>query len=169
MVSVKTYNPLDNFEELLEVSSYDYDRVSRDRLHFSCSGKQGDYKIMLEWNADVSAIKLNLVISSTQSCDLDRLEKTASVINEGAWYGFFMIDGVGNSIFKAILKVEAVSPEKTLYEMENSLDNSILEADRFSLMMSLTQDNQSQNLFTIEDDNEIETLNLMFSNTKGNA
>lgn len=169
MASPKIYNPLDNFEDLLEVSSYEFDRIGRDRIHFSCSGKQGDYKIMLEWNADVGAIKLNLIISSTQSCDLDRLEKTASVINEGAWHGFFMIDGVGNSIFKTILKIETTSPEKTLYDMENSLDNAILEADRFSLMMSLTQDNQSQNLFTIEDDNEIETLNLMFSNTKGNA
>jgi len=161
-------NPLDNLEDILEASGYVYERIGMNRLHFSCSGKQSGYDIMLERNNDANIIKLTLVMASTKSIDRNHLDNAVFHANESAWHGFFMVDGVGNSIFKTFIQCDELSPEVTLFLIEDMIDKATGEADRFYISLSLSSNDQSDNLFPVDSD-EIENLNLMFSDIKGNA
>lgn len=163
-----TDNPLDEFEELLEASPYDYSRINKNRLHFECAGKQGEYSVMLEWNADMMALKCSLIIDNTQKIARDVLDNAVAQANEVAWHGFFIIDGVGNSVFKCILNLIDIQNEKMLFVIEDSIDNAIAEADRFCISLALSNDNASQKLFP-DNDWDVENLTLMFSDMKGSA
>lgn len=162
------FNPLDDFEDMIEASGYDYDRATRSRLHFNCSGKQGDYAMMLEWNADVEVIKCSLIIEATQKTDSELLQSAIAQSNETAWHGFFLVDGVGNSIFKSLIPLSDASEEKAMFIIEEGIDSAMKEADRFCVSLALSHNKSSDDLFS-QDDYDLENLTLMFSDTKGNA
>lgn len=163
-------NPLNEFEDLLESSGYDYDRVTKNRLHFDCDGKQGAYGIMLEWNEDAKAIKCSLVISATKKLPKDTMERCLTQANEGAWHGFFMLDGVGNTVFKTLVQYQEMTGTEIIEAMEVSIDSAIREADRFSISLALSNDNDDvPSLFHKDDEWSLENLTLMFSEPKGNA
>jgi len=162
---MEKFNPLDDFENLIEASTYDYDRINKFRLHFECSGKQGTYLVILEWNDDVNIMKCSLVIDTRMILDSDIIEKSLLNANESAWHGFFILDGVGNTIYKMLIDLSNDTHEKSMFMIEDSIDKAVLEADRFSISCALTH---NKNLFPDEVD-ELETLNLMFSDVKGSA
>lgn len=167
--SISAYNPLNDFEDLLESSGYDYERVTKSRLQFDCDGKQGAYGIVLEWNEDARIIKVSLLIEATRTLPRDYVEPCIVKTNELAWHGFFMLDGVGNSIFKGFVKYGGQSHDEMLESLENMIDNAIKEADRFSITLALTDEKNIPSLFKQDEDISIETMTLMFSETKGNA
>ena len=162
-------NPLNEFEDMLESSGYDYDRVTKTRLHFECEGKQGSYGIMLEWNDNSNIIKCSLVITATKSIPQEMLITCISQANESAWHGFFIIDGVGNSVFKSLFQYNDLSLNDTIDGLEKTIDSAIKEADRFSISLALSNDNEMPSLFQKDEDWTLENLTLMFSETKGNA
>lgn len=162
-------NPLDEFEELLEASPYEFNRINKNRLHFECAGKQGEYSVMLEWNTDMLALKCSLIIDNTQKISRDILDSAVMQSNEMAWHGFFIIDGVGNSVFKCLLNLSDVTNEKMLFTIEDAIDNAIAEADRFCISLALSKNDDSQKLFPENDEWDVENLTLMFSDMKGTA
>lgn len=162
------FNPLDDFEDLIELSGYDYDRATISRLHFNCSGKHGDYAIMLEWNADAHIIKCSLVIGATQKTNSQTLNDTIIRANELAWHGFFMVDGVGNSIFKSLFSLSDTDHDKSMFVIEEGIDAAMNEADRFCVSLALSNNDSHDNLFS-DDNQDLENLSLMFSDIKGNA
>lgn len=159
------FNPLDQFEDLIEASGYDYDRATLTRLHFNCSGKHGDYSVMLEWNEDVDVVKCSLIVNATQKTPSDKLESAVMTINESAWHGFFMIDGVGNSVFKILIPMIGIAHERSMFAIEESIDNAVHDADRLCIALALSNDESHLDLFN-HDENE---LDLLFSDIKGNA
>ena len=165
------YNPLDEFEELLEASPYDFERPTDNRLHFQCAGKQGDYTIMLEWNEDVRVVKSVLVIESTRKLSTPLLEQAIQTANEGAWHGFFAMDGVGHTVFKCLIKLNLANAEEYIFALEDSIDAAIREADRFSLSLSLPKNDANAVDLFAQDENKasLENLDLMFSEPQGNA
>jgi hypothetical protein len=163
-----TDNPLDEFEELLEASPYEFQRINDNRLHFECTGKQGEYSVILEWNADMMAMKCSLIIGHTQKIARDILETAVITSNESAWHGFFTIDGVGNSVFKSLAHMADIHQDKMVFALEDVIDNAIAEADRFCISLALSNDNESQKLFP-DNDWDVENLTLMFSDMKGSA
>ena len=159
------FNPLDQFEDLIEASGYDYDRATFTRLHFQCSGKHGDYAVMLEWNDDVEVVKCSLIINATQKTPSDKLESAVVTINESAWHGFFMIDGVGNSVFKTLISMSDISHERSMFAIEESIDRAVADADRLCISLALSNDESHHDLF----DHDADELDLLFSDIKGNA
>ena len=163
------YNPLNEFEDLLESSGYEYQRPSKTRLHFTCDGKQGKYEIMLELNEESKVIKASLVIVSTKSIPRESLEKYIAQANEATWHGFFMLDGVGNTLYKSLVQYKGLGTSDIIETLELGIDNIIKEADRFSVSLALSNDNDMPTLFQNDDDWTLENLTLMFSEIKGNA
>ncbi len=161
-------SPLDLLEDLLEASHYDFDRVSRTRLEFACSGKQGDYSMVLEWNVDMRVVKSSLIISGTQKTDKNQLNKAVEALNETSWHGFFMIDGVGNSVFKTLINLEDQNQELSIFTIEDMIDKAVHEADRLCITLALGNKDSHIDLFN-DNDYEFENLELLFSDTKGNA
>ncbi len=161
-------NPLDQFEEVLEASNYTFDRLGENRIHFKCHGNQSDYTVMLDRNADANIVKLGLVIAQTQSCDKSKLDHVIMQANESAWHGFFMVDGVGNTIFKALIQCDELSMEVSLFLIQDMIDQAMKEADRFYITLAITNDNGVASLFQNED-HDVDRLNLLFSDIKGNA
>lgn len=162
-------NPLDILDDLLEASDYSFTRETKTRLHFTCGGKQGEYDFVLEWNADHNALKSTVIIKATQNSERDILETAIALANETAWRGFFMTDGVGNSLFKSILQLEGSGDGKILMMVEDSIDHAIAEVDRFCISLAITDmEDSDQDLFDNEDWS-LENLTLMFSETKGSA
>lgn len=167
--SAEATNPLDTLEELLEASSYEFTRETKSRLHFNCGGKQGDYDFVLEWNDDHHALKSTVIIKATQNSDREILEAAVALANETAWHGFFIVDGVGNSLFKSILQLKGLGEGKVLMMVEDAIDRSIAEADRLCLSLAISDmDDAHQGLFENED-MSLDNLTLMFSETKGSA
>lgn len=162
------YNPLDDLEELLEASLYEYHRETKTRLQFVCGGKQGDYDFILEWNSNYNAIKCSVIIKATKKTPRDMLEKAINLANDVAWKGFFVMDGVGNSVFRSLVKLDDKTPSKILILVEDAIDNAISEADRFCISLALSNDNEYQELFP-DEDWSLDNLTLMFSDVKGNA
>jgi hypothetical protein len=162
-------NPLDSLEDVLEASGYSYDRIGADRLHFGCNGKQANYTVMLERHPDNDIIKLTLIMVDTKNIDRDKLDRIVLQVNESAWNGFFMIDGVGNSIFKSFIQCDELSSDVSLFLIEEAIDKSMKEADRFYIMLAInhTKD-KSDTLFPVSD-NDVDNLDLLFSDIKGNA
>lgn len=167
--NISAHNPLNDFEDLLESSGYDYDRVTKTRLQFDCDGKQGAYGIVLEWNEDAKIIKLSLVIDATRDLPGEQLERCIEQTNESSWHGFFMADGVGNSIFKGLVKYNGHSHDEIMEAIETIIDQAIREADRFSITLALSNEKNVPSLFQKDNDISIETMTLMFSDIKGNA
>jgi len=167
---VPPFNPLDDFEELIEASGYDYERATLSRLHFNCSGKHGDYNIMLEWNGDVDVIKCSLIIIATQNTDTVKLNEAIMKANESAWHGFFLIDGVGNSVFKNLVSIEVDNQNRSIFIIEESIDNAISEADRLCLSLALSGDkDNNDDLFSNHSETDLDKIELLFSDIKGNA
>jgi hypothetical protein len=160
-------NPLNAFEELLEASPYEYSRPSNSRLHFECAGKQGDYTVMLEWNEQAAIIKSLLIIEATKSVSDEILNKAIATANESTWHGFFSLDGVGHTVFKSLIKMESLTEEDSVYQLEDSIDEAIKEADRFSVSLALSK-NQEMDLFQ-SGDITLENMTLMFADVKGHA
>ena len=162
-------NPLDMLEELLEASDYNFHRETKSRLQFLCAGKQGDYEFVMEWNAEFQAIKCTVIVTATKNTERDILDTAVLLANETAWQGFFMIDGVGNSLYKSILKLDSQSDAQLLLNVEQAIDHAIIECDRFCISLALSDNDNYQDLFDEEGDWSVENLSLMFSDTKGNA
>ena len=163
------YNPLNEFEDLLESSGYDYQRVTKTRLHFTCDGKQGCYDIALEWNEEAKVVKISLIITATRSIPRECMERCIAQTNESAWHGFFLLDGVGNTVFKVLVQYADLQQNEIIEAMETGIDSAIREADRFSVSLALTDKKDVPSLFQNDDEWTLENLTLMFSETKGNA
>jgi hypothetical protein len=163
-------NPLNVFEDVLESSGYEYDRLGQSRLHFQCDGKQGSYSINLEWNDDAHIIKCLIITTDTANLPRDYLKDCAERMNESAWHGFFDIDGVGNTIFRSLIPYMHEQGEDILDKIEAGIDNALKETDRFIISLSISENAKAPDLFSNEDNADaLETLALMFSETKGNA
>ena len=169
IMPMASYNPLDDFEDLLESSAYDYDRATKTRLHFNTRGRQGDYGLMLEWNEDARIIRCSLVITATQSIPRDVLETCVLQANESAWHGFFVLDGVGNSIFKSLIQYLGKNEDQTMMMIEDAIDAAVSEADRYSISLALSDNEQSPGLFGQDEEFTLDNLTLMFADMKGSA
>ena len=86
-------------------------------------------------------------------------------INESAWHGFFMIDGVGNSVFKTLISMSGVAHERSMFAIEESIDHAVADADRLCIALALSNDESHHDLF----DHDADELDLLFSDIKGNA
>lgn len=161
-------NPLNVLEDILEAAGYEFDRVSISRLQFTCSGKQGDYQMVLEWNDDMQVIKSSMIINSTQNIDRDQLMRSIEALNETSWHGFFIVDGVGNSIFKSLVNVEGKADDMSVFSIEDMIDKAVIEADRLCITLALSDSETHFDLFG-QDEPNVENLELLFSDTKGNA
>lgn len=164
----ETDNPLDLFEDLLEVSSYDYQREGRARLSFSCLGKGGDYYITLEWNEEVKAMRCSLILTTTKNLDTEKLNLQIALLNEGLWDGYFMIDGVGNSVFKTMKDVSSTAPNHMLCDIEEMIDRAVEEMDRLAIILNINPSSNTD-LFDSDFKDEDETLSLLLRDPAGNA
>ena len=169
----KPYNPLDDMEELLDSSQYDYERQTHSRLSFLCESRETCYTLYLEWHEEYQAVRCSVVLLDESSINLsdEMIEKAIETANHTAWHGFFMQDGVGNIVFKALTKIRIDSHLQAIEMMEDVIDRSIEEMDRLYVSLSLSRDGvgQADTLFPDDQDYRIENLALMFSEPKGNA
>jgi hypothetical protein len=160
-------NPLDIFEDLLEASQHSFERQNRYRLSFDCSGKRGDYNIVLEWNEDMRALRIHVVVPQTQNRDQQVLLEHIEKANEGLWKGYFAVDGVGNTIFKNVIELASYGDSAIIQDIETLMDNSLEEVDRLWVILGLS-DKKSDDLFA-ETHWDVENLSLLLSDPKGSA
>jgi hypothetical protein len=165
----KAYNPLDEMEDLLDASEYTYARDTENRLSFECESKHSKYSVILEWHTEFTAIRCSIIMCDTQKTDRVILDMAVENANQAAWHGFFIIDGVGNTVFKTLISVKDEDPVSAISMIEDKIDNGIEDMDRIFISMGISKSqNDSDGLFA-DDDWNIENLALMFSDVKGNA
>ena len=160
-------NPLDIFEDLLEASQYRFERQNRFRLSFDCNGKRGDYNIILEWNDDMRALRIHVVMPQTQNRDQQSLLQHIEKANESLWRGYFAVDGVGNTIFKNVIELGSYGDNAIIQDIEAILEDSMDEVDRLWVVLGLS-DKKSDDLFA-DTHWDVENLSLLLSDPKGNA
>ncbi len=160
-------NPLDEFEDLLEASNYAFERQGQTRLTFSCTGKGGAYLIVVEWNEDAHAVRCSLIMTATQGVDVDRIMTHISTLNDVVWNGYFITDGVGNTIFK-IVKELPEGDAIQLFEIEDTIDTAVNEMDRFAVAIEC-EANDTDSLFSTDTDDQDQDLLLLLTHTLGSA
>lgn len=163
------YNPLDDMEDLLESSAYDFTRNTQNRLSFLCESKQSRYTIMLEWHEEFSAVRCSVVMEDAQDVCAQTVELAMEKANETAWHGFYIRDGVGNVAFKSLVKLPDDCPITSITAIEDSIDRGIEEMDRLYVSLSLGRDSVDGDTMFPDDEWKVENLALMFSDPKGNA
>ena len=164
------YNPLDDMEDLLESSAYDYKRETESRLQFLCESKQSRYTIILEWHFEFNAVRCSVVMEDARTLSDVFIETMLEKANESAWHGFYIRDGVGNISFKSLVKMIDDCPVKSITAMEDCIDRGIEEVDRLYLSLALDKHKQDQDASMFpEEEWKVENLALIFSDPKGNA
>ena len=164
---VEADSPLDIFEDLLEGSQYAFERQSRTRLCFECGGKCGSYGIILEWNAEMRAMRVHIVMTQTRSYDRDRLMVHIETANDHLWRGYFAVDGVGHTIFKTVKEIASYGDTAIIQDIESILDDSLAEVDRLWTILGLGHQD-SDDLFG-DTEWDVENLSLLLSDPKGSA
>jgi len=165
----ESYNPLDEMEDLLDGSDYSYNRDTENRLSFECESKQSRYAVVLEWHPEFTAIRCSIIMSETQKMERAIVDIAVENANQAAWHGFFIVDGVGNIIFKTLISVKDEDLLSAIKMLEDKIDNGIEDMDRIYISLGIGKASvEDGNLFA-DDEWNIENLALMFSDVKGNA
>jgi hypothetical protein len=164
------FNPLDDMEDLLGASNYKFDRETYNRLSFTCDTNLSSYLMVLEWHADHESIRFSIVMRDARHIDREQMDLALEKANAVAWHGFFVMDGVGHVIFKSLVPMKDHDDNLAFIEaLENKIDHGIEEVERLGISLNLHESESSEDLFGVDNDEKVENLILMFSDTKGNA
>lgn len=174
LASIKMYdnffNPLDEMEGLLEASGYSFNRDTPNRLSFLCDTKISCYSMVLEWHGEHEAMRISIIIQDTKKIDREKLDISIEKANTLAWHGFFVCDGVGNTIFKSLVPLKDQDDSLAfMTSLEDKIDRGLDEADRLYMSLNLDQSHKLSSLFDAQEEWHDENMILFYSDIKGNA
>lgn len=165
-----TDNPLDLLENILDYGDYDFRREGRNRIIFNCETQCGRYLFRIEWNEDALALRFTVIADRPAAAEDAKVADMIVITNEICWCGFFMQDSANHIVFKSLIEIKSDDQDDDIMShVQNHIDLILKEFDRLLLTLGHKDDNAVKSLFSLMQDQNEETMDLLSLEAKGSA